>query len=160
MITAYIGLGSNLEQPSQQLQRAFAALAQIPQTRLLRHSRLYRSPPMGPQDQPDYVNAVAELGTELAPLALLDALQAIENAQGRVRGRRWGERTLDLDLLLYRDQRIDEPRLQVPHPGMHERAFVLIPLAELVPDTFVIPGCGQISRLVAQLGAQPLQLLD
>lgn len=133
-IRAYIGLGSNLDEPLQQLQRAIEALQQLPESRLTAISRFYRSKPMGPADQPDYINAVAMFDTCLEPLALLDALQAIEQQQGRVRdGERWGPRTLDLDLLLYGPEVIELPRLQVPHPGITRRSFVLQPLFDLAP---------------------------
>lgn len=129
--------------------RALDALAVLPGSRLLAASGLYRNPPMGPQDQPEYVNAAALIGTELAPLDFLDQLQAIETAQGRVRGaQRWGARTLDLDLLLWGQESLDHPRLQVPHPGLHERAFVLYPLAEIDPDLWV-PGRGALRDLLA-----------
>lgn len=134
MVRAYIGLGSNLAEPQKQLRSALESMAEIPQTRLLRCSSFYRSAPVGPGEQPDYINAVAELETELAPLELLAQLQVIENAHGRERSVRWGARTLDLDILLFGRQRIDEPRLQVPHPRMAERNFVLLPLAELEPE--------------------------
>ncbi|MDH4567256.1 2-amino-4-hydroxy-6-hydroxymethyldihydropteridine diphosphokinase [Pseudomonas sp. BN414] len=135
MERVYIGLGSNLAEPVSQLRGALAALADLPRTRLAAVSSLYASDPLGPPDQPRYVNAVAALETELAPLELLDALQTIELAQGRVRkDERWGPRTLDLDILLFGQRRIDEPRLQVPHYHMHARAFVLYPLAEIAVD--------------------------
>ncbi|WP_177410193.1 2-amino-4-hydroxy-6-hydroxymethyldihydropteridine diphosphokinase [Pseudomonas sp. LFM046] len=135
MERVYIGLGSNLAEPVAQLRGALAALGELPQTRLAAVSSLYASDPLGPPDQPRYVNAVAALDTQLAPLQLLDALQAIELAQGRVRkDERWGPRTLDLDILLFGQHRIDEPRLQVPHYHMHARAFVLYPLAEIASD--------------------------
>lgn len=138
--SVYVGLGSNQASPLVQIRQALAALGEIPNTLLVRHSSLYASEPMGPQDQPDYVNAVAMLDTSLTPIALLDELQSIENAQGRVRkNQRWGPRTLDLDMLLYGHQEIDLPRLTVPHYGMKERAFVLYPLAEISPD-LVLPG--------------------
>jgi len=142
----YVGLGSNLQEPREQVRRALQELAQLPCTRLDRHSSLYRSNPLGPQDQPDYVNAVACLATELAPLPLLDALQAIEQAHGRVRDRHWGARTLDLDILLYGDRVIDLPRLQVPHPQMHRRSFVLKPLLEIAPG-LAVPGRGPVAEL-------------
>lgn len=154
-----IGLGSNLQDPVTQLRSAFAALAELPRTRLLRRSRLYRSAPMGPPGQPDYVNAAALLETELAPLELLDALQAIEHAQGRVRAERWGARTLDLDLLLWDETQIALERLSVPHPGLHERAFVLYPLAELDPH-WVVPGQGRVGELQAACPAQGLALIE
>lgn len=146
--TAWIGLGSNLEDPVAQVTRALAELDAIEGSYLLRNSSLYASPPMGPPDQPEYVNAVAGLLTTLTPEALLDALQAIEQAHDRVRGgERWGPRTLDLDLLLYDDRRIDTPRLTLPHPGLHQRAFVLQPLAEVAPE-LVVPGCGPLQDLL------------
>lgn len=133
-VHAYIGLGSNLENPIQQVSDALIELNEIPQTRLLKQSQLYRSDPVGPPGQPDYINAVALLETALEPLDLLDALQSIENAHQRRRIQHWGPRTLDLDLLLYADQQIDLERLQVPHPHMTEREFVLYPLAEIAPE--------------------------
>ena len=129
-VTTYIGLGSNLGQSQQILQQAVIALKTLGAVRV---SKLYQTPPMGPQDQPDYLNAVVELKTELEPLALLDKLQGIEHEAGRIRLRRWGERTLDLDLLLYGQQTIQHPRLTVPHVGLLERDFVLVPLLDLVP---------------------------
>lgn len=130
----YIGLGSNLAEPRQQLEAALKALAQVPATKVAAVSPLYASDPLGPPDQPRYVNAVAALDTDLEPLALLDALQAIELEQGRVRkDERWGPRTLDLDILLFGERVIDEPRLSVPHYHMHARAFVLYPMADLAP---------------------------
>ena len=134
MTIAYIALGSNLNEPCRQLEDALQALAVLPQSRLLTQSSFYQSQPLGPQDQPDYVNAVAAIETTLSPLALLDELQCIENEQGRVRLRRWGERTLDLDILLYADAIIKEERLTVPHYDMTNREFVLIPLLEIAPD--------------------------
>lgn len=140
-VTCYIGLGSNQADPAEQIRRACDALDKIPRTRLSARSRLYTSAPMGPQDQPRFVNAVVRLDTELEPLTLLDQLQAIELAQGRTRkAERWGPRTLDLDMLLYADQQIDHERLQVPHYHMHARAFVLYPLAELSPDLLLPDG--------------------
>lgn len=128
----YIGMGSNLADPAEQLRSAVEALAQLPQTELVGVSAFYQSDSLLP-GQPRYTNAVAALASTLAPLELLDALQAIENGQGRERLERWGPRTLDLDILLFGDRLIDEPRLKVPHYHMHERAFVLYPLAELAP---------------------------
>lgn len=149
---AFVGLGSNLDDPQRQLELAFDALSGIDGTRLVARSSLYRSRPVGPQDQPDFLNAVAELETRLAPEALLDRLQAIETAQGRVRERFWGPRTLDLDLLLYGGERISTPRLAVPHPGLPLRAFVLYPLAELAPD-LVVPGFGTVAALARNVDA-------
>ncbi|MGN5519374.1 2-amino-4-hydroxy-6-hydroxymethyldihydropteridine diphosphokinase [Halopseudomonas sp. Lyrl_26] len=137
----YIALGSNQADPVAQVTRALTALAVLPQTRLLDHSSLYRSAPLGPQDQPAFINAVALLETELEPESLLDALQAIELQAGRVRkAERWGPRVLDLDILLYGDRQIDTPRLQVPHYHMHARSFVLYPLAELTADLIMPDG--------------------
>jgi len=150
MIESYIALGSNLERPEQQLKKAIIALQSLSESRFLTSSALYRSAPMGPQDQPDYINAVVKIETALQPLALLDQLQALEAAFGRVRGERWGARVLDLDLLLYGDQVIDHPRLQVPHMGVSERAFVLLPLSELV-DELLIPKQGLLSELVKRV---------
>ncbi len=134
MERVYIGLGSNLATPLLQLRSALAGLAALPHTRLIAQSSFYASDPLGPADQPRYVNAVAALDTELSPLALLDALQTIELEQGRTRkAERWGPRTLDLDILLFGEHQLDEPRLTVPHYHIHARAFVLYPLAEIAP---------------------------
>ncbi|MHC3122893.1 MULTISPECIES: 2-amino-4-hydroxy-6-hydroxymethyldihydropteridine diphosphokinase [unclassified Acinetobacter] len=130
-ITTYIGLGSNLGDSRQILSEAIAKLKTLGMVKV---SRLYQSPPMGPQDQPNYLNAVAELNTDLAPLDLLDHLQRFEQEAGRVRLRRWGERTLDLDLLIYGNEKIHNERLTVPHIGILERDFVVIPLLDLDAD--------------------------
>ncbi|WP_227718319.1 2-amino-4-hydroxy-6-hydroxymethyldihydropteridine diphosphokinase [Microbulbifer sp. Q7] len=145
----YIGLGSNLDDPAAQLRRALEQMQDIPQTTLCASSAFYASAPIGPGEQPDYVNAVAELDTDLPAEALLDALQAIENTHGRERTLRWGARTLDLDILLYGDQQIDTVRLQVPHPRMAERNFVLEPLAELAP-ALILPGGTPLQALQNQ----------
>lgn len=134
VLSSYIGLGSNLGEPIAQLAAAFAALSRMPETRLAARSGLYGSAPVGDAAQPDFVNAVARVETGLAPEALLDALQAIERAHRRERPFSGAPRTLDLDLLLYGSQRIATGRLTVPHPRMHQRAFVLLPLLELDPD--------------------------
>ncbi|ARU87389.1 2-amino-4-hydroxy-6-hydroxymethyldihydropteridine diphosphokinase [Pseudomonas sp. M30-35] len=135
MTRVYIGLGSNLATPQQQLNAALSALAEIKQTRLVAQSSFYASDPLGPADQPRYLNAVAALDTQLSPLQLLDALQTIELEQGRERKeQRWGPRTLDLDILLFGQLVLNEPRLVVPHYHMHARAFVLYPLAEIAPE--------------------------
>lgn len=128
----YIGLGSNLTAPEEQLRSAIEALAQLPASQLRGVSAFYQSDSLLP-GQPRYTNAVAALDSNLEPLVLLDALQAIENQQGRERNERWGPRTLDLDILLFGDRLLDEPRLKVPHYHMHARPFVLYPLAELAP---------------------------
>ncbi|MCF6193518.1 MAG: 2-amino-4-hydroxy-6-hydroxymethyldihydropteridine diphosphokinase [Kangiellaceae bacterium] len=150
-ITVYVGLGSNLENPIQQVQTALLALGKIPKTKLISHSSLYQSKPMGPADQGDYINSVAELSTSLSSLTLLDELQDIENTQGRVRkSEQWSARTLDLDLLLYANQIISTPRLIVPHYGMKDRLFVLLPLIEIAP-TLRLPDNSQLSNLVNNL---------
>lgn len=158
MVRAYIGLGSNLDDPVRQLHRALASLAQLPHSRLAGCSRFYRSAPLGPQDQPDYVNAVAALDTSLPAEALLDALQTIETAQGRVRLRRWGPRTLDLDLLLYGNEVLATSRLSVPHPGLSERNFVLYPLYELAPD-LRLPDGRALAELLVRCDAAGLEPL-
>jgi len=147
-VHAFVGIGANLGDPESQVRASFAYLARdLPETRLVGRSRLFRNPPMGPQDQPDYVNAVARLHTRLEPLALLEGLQAIESACGRERdGRRWGPRRLDLDMLLFGDQVLDLPELQVPHAGLAGRDFVVLPLLELAPG-LKIPGNGPLERL-------------
>jgi 2-amino-4-hydroxy-6-hydroxymethyldihydropteridine diphosphokinase len=139
MERVFIGMGSNLAEPAEQLRDALKALAQLPQTSLSGVSSFYVSDSLLP-GQPRYTNAVAALDTALQPLALLDALQAIENGQGRERLERWGPRTLDLDILLFGDRVIDEPRLKVPHYHMQARAFVLYPLAELAPGITLADG--------------------
>ena len=149
MIPAYIALGSNLQGPVSQLRQAVAALRTLPDTQFLRSSSIYRSAAVGPGAQPDYLNAVALMATTLAPLALLDALQQIERAQGRTRGERWGPRTLDLDLLLYGDQQVDTARLTIPHPAMRQRNFVLYPLLEVGHSNLVLPDGTVLGTLVA-----------
>ncbi|WP_409523749.1 2-amino-4-hydroxy-6-hydroxymethyldihydropteridine diphosphokinase [Nitrincola sp. MINF-07-Sa-05] len=133
-VRCFIGLGSNLDNPTDQVMQALKELQDLPGISLMASSSLYRSDPMGPQDQPDYINAVAMLDTQLTPLALLDQLQTLEHAHQRIRLQHWGPRTLDLDLLLYGNQLITCERLTVPHPGLTERNFVLWPLAEIAPD--------------------------
>ncbi len=150
VVTCYVGVGSNLNDPQKQCQQAFDKLAALPQTVLEKKSSLYQTDPMGPADQPRYINAVAQLSTELSALELLDGLQAIEDQQGRVRGRRWGERTLDLDILLFGDMNFQSTRLTVPHPGMSERSFVLIPLLEIAPKIH-IPGVGEAASCLASV---------
>ena len=135
---AYIGLGSNLNNPVSQLKHALNSLATLPHSQLLKASSFYCSPPMGPQNQPDFVNAVAKIKTCLPALDLLNALQTIENQQGRVRTEKWGPRTLDLDILLYGNQQSQDVTLTLPHVGLYFRAFVLYPLYECEPD-LVLP---------------------
>ena len=147
-VSAYIGLGANLGEPEAQVRSAIAALGKLPKTLLVKASPLYRSAPVGYKDQPDFVNAVAKIETELAPEALLKELLAIEARFGRTRTFPNAPRSVDLDLLLYGDQIIVQPGLTVPHPRMHERAFVLAPLAEIAPDA-VVPGKGTVAVLLA-----------
>jgi 2-amino-4-hydroxy-6-hydroxymethyldihydropteridine diphosphokinase len=144
----YIGMGSNLADPAEQLRSAVNALAQLPQTELIGVSAFYQSDSLLP-GQPRYTNAVAALHSTLAPLDLLDAMQAIENEQGRERLERWGPRTLDLDIVLFGDRLIDEPRLKVPHYHLQERAFVLYPLAELAPADLRLADGRTLSDLLA-----------
>ena len=144
----YIGLGSNLTDPAEQLRSALNALGQLPQTSLAGVSAFYQSDSLLP-GQPRYTNAVAALDSDLAPLDLLDALQTIENDQGRERLERWGPRTLDLDILLFGDRLIDEPRLKVPHYQIQERAFVLYPLAELAPKDLRLADGRTLADLLA-----------
>jgi 2-amino-4-hydroxy-6-hydroxymethyldihydropteridine diphosphokinase len=159
-VPAYVGLGSNLQQPRIQVSDALAELALLPQTRLITHSLLYRTRPLGPAGQPDYINAVAAITTKLSAQALLEALQALENRHGRVRTDvRWGPRTLDLDLLLYGDAVIDTPGLQVPHPRMTERAFVLVPLAEIASSDLQIPGFGGLRELLSLVSESDVEAL-
>lgn len=147
-VVAYLGLGANLDDPIRQVRDARTELQRHPDLRELAFSSLYRSVPMGPSDQPDYVNAVMAVETALAPLPLLRVLQAVESGHGRVRSdERWGPRTLDLDLLLYGMESLSSPELVVPHPGIPEREFVLIPLFEIAPD-LVIPGQGPLHDLI------------
>ncbi|MCI2962278.1 MULTISPECIES: 2-amino-4-hydroxy-6-hydroxymethyldihydropteridine diphosphokinase [Shewanella] len=147
MPRVYVALGANLEDPKAQLDNAVTALSALALGNSLLVSPYYYSTPMGDVVQPDYVNAVASFDTELMPLALLDALQHIENTQGRVRLERWGPRTLDLDLLLYGNEKIDIPRLKVPHYGMKERSFVLVPLAAIAPN-LILPCNTAIGSLI------------
>lgn len=142
-----MALGANLDHPELQIEAGLRELAGLPQTRLVRRSSLYRSAPVGYQDQPDFVNAVAQIETGLNPRDLLEALLAIELRRGRVRDFPNAPRTLDLDIVLYGSLTLHEPGLTIPHPRMHERAFVLLPLAEIAPDT-VVPGHGRIVDLV------------
>lgn len=157
---AYVGLGANLGDARAQVEAAIVALASLPGSRLLARSSLYRTAPMGAgADGPDYVNAVALLQTTLAPLELLDALQAIERRFGRERSYPNAPRTLDLDLLLHGDQRLDSPTLTLPHPRLHQRAFVLQPLAELAPG-LVLPGLGPVSGWLPSVADQAISRID
>lgn len=164
MEAAYIALGSNLQEPQRQLQAGFAALARLPQTQLVAQSSLYRSTPVGYADQPDFVNAVAAIHTELSPRALLDALLTIEREHGRVRDVPNvpnvinGPRTLDLDIALYGERVVAEPGLSIPHPRMIERAFVMVPLVEIAPQVQV-PGHGSVLVLLARLDISGVSML-
>ena len=160
MVRAYLGLGSNLADPLQQVARALDELLAIPQSQCVARSRLYRSAPIGPHDQPDYINAVAALDTQLDARTLLHHLQHIEQLHGRVRdGERWGPRTLDLDLLLYGDEISSDDELTLPHPRAHERAFVLAPLYAIAPHS-MIPGKGKVFDLLERCRAQFIEVVD
>lgn len=149
---AYVGIGSNLHDPSSQVRKAFAALQKLPHSGFARCSPLYRSAPMGPSDQPDFVNAVAVLLTKLDPHELLRELQQIEQTHGREReASHWGPRVLDLDLLVLGNLIIEEPALTIPHPGIAERNFVLFPLADIAPG-LLVPGRASVQKLVADIG--------
>lgn len=158
-VVSYIALGSNLGNPAQQVRDALLAIDQLPDTYLLAHSSLYQSAPMGPQDQPPFINAVAKVHTKLAPLELLDKLQAIENQQGRVRKEHWGARTIDLDIVLYDHTIMQTERLTLPHYGAKERDFVLVPLAEISPN-LVFPDGEAISHALEQCERYQLEQLD
>ena len=156
---AYIGLGSNLQDPQAQVLRAFAALQALPATRLVRRSPLYRSAPFGPVPQPDYINAAAGLLTQLDPRTLLGELLALERSLGRPAEReRWGPRVIDLDLLVFGRARLEEPGLTLPHSGIVERNFVLYPLCDLAPDLDV-PGLGRVAELRERLASEGLERL-
>ena len=162
MAKVYLALGANLTEPESQLDSACKALLELADSNItpaLTISSYYRSAPMGDVVQPDYVNAVACFHTRLDPIELLDALQQIENEQGRVRLERWGPRTLDLDLLLYDNQTIDTPRLTVPHYGMKQRSFVLIPLAEIAPELTLPCGTALNGLIDAGLAAELEQIV-
>jgi len=156
---AYVALGSNLADPAQQVRKAMAALGGLPDTLVSARSGLYRTAPWGYADQPDFINAVVRLVTGLSPRVLLTRLLALEDEWGRVRTMPNGPRILDLDLLLYDDERIAEPDLVVPHPRMHERAFVLVPLLEIAPS-IVIPALGPAAPIAATLADQGLERID
>ena len=160
MTLAAIGLGANLGDAAATLREAIAELARLPRTELLRASRLYRTPAWGVTEQPDFINAVALVETALPPRDLLDALLAIERSFGRTRldGERWGPRTLDLDLLLFDDLILDSPALQLPHPRMHLRAFVMAPLLEIAPDCR-IPGRGTAAAWLPATRMQKIEIL-
>ena len=152
----FIALGSNLENPVSQIQQAFEELKQLPDTHLINQSSLYKSAPVGRLDQPDFINAVALIETQLAPHDLLNALLTIEHNHGRVRESLNAPRTLDLDMLLYDDLECHDEKLTLPHPRMLQRAFVLKPLMEIAPDCY-IPGHGRIAQLLAACNEQKLE---
>jgi 2-amino-4-hydroxy-6-hydroxymethyldihydropteridine diphosphokinase len=157
---AVVGLGANLGDARSSVLAALGLLDLLPSTRLVRASRLYRTPAWGKTEQPDFINAVAMLETGLGARALLDRLLAMERDFGRIRSadERWGPRTLDLDLLVYGDTVIDEPGLQVPHPHLHERAFALLPLAEIAPG-LTIPGVGGAGVLASAMASDGIEAI-
>lgn len=154
----YIALGSNLDNPDLQLQRAVDEIASTADIELTGCSKLYLSDPVGPEGQPDYCNAVVEVSTTLTAIALLDAMQSIENAHGRVRSVRWGARTLDLDILLFGNEVIETDRLTIPHYQMHVRNFVLCPLADINPS-LILPNGQKLATLVNLNGRQGLNVI-
>jgi len=160
MITVYIGLGSNLSEPAKQLKTAVQAISVLENCQINRISSLYFSRPMGPQDQPDYMNAVLSLSTKLTAIELLDQLQNIENNAGRVRkDNRWGARILDLDILLFGQQIINSERLTIPHYGMKLREFVLMPLEEIAPN-LNLPCGDSLNELIQSLDQNGLKIFD
>jgi 2-amino-4-hydroxy-6-hydroxymethyldihydropteridine diphosphokinase len=157
---AYIALGSNLDGPATQVESAFTALSRVVGCRLIARSRLYRTQPLGPQDQPEFINAAAGMLTSLSPRALLIELKRLETTLGRAQPvLRWGPRRIDLDLLVYADARVAESDLVIPHPGLPERNFVLYPLRDIAPE-LLVPGHGRVSQLAARVGAAGLALLE
>lgn len=153
---AYVALGANLDDPRVQIERAFGELSRLPHSRLVARSKLYRTAPLGPQNQPDFINAVAGLLTQLSPRALLEALKRIEASMGRVAPpMRWGPRRIDLDLTVFGGVCIDEPDFRLPHPGAPTRNFVLYPLCDIAP-TLLVPGHGRVSTLAARVGPHGL----
>ena len=161
MTQVVIGLGSNIDDPALQLQQGLTALSELPQSQLLSVSKVYESAPLGPQDQPHFLNAVAILDTALNPMAVLDQLQAIETKMGRIKNRHWGERCIDLDLLLYALEQCAGPRLTLPHPGITQRSFVLRPMIDVLGADFEMPDGQVLGRLAPncpQPWAQPTEL--
>lgn len=156
--TVFVSLGSNLEHPAWQVQSAFREIDEIPDASLVKVSSLYHTDPVGIQDQPPYVNAVVQVETTLSPHDFLRHLAGIENSHGRVRGERDGPRTLDLDILLFNDWRIEDEKLITPHPRMHLRAFVLVPLSEIASGAF-IPGHGPVWKLLVSMDTSGVRLL-
>jgi 2-amino-4-hydroxy-6-hydroxymethyldihydropteridine diphosphokinase len=156
---AYVAIGSNLDHPRDRVAEAFTHLASLPETRLEARSRLYRTHPMGPQDQPEYVNAAAGLMTQKSPHEMLDALLEIERRMGRIREERWGPRVIDLDLVWMVGNAVDDARLTLPHPGVSMRNFVLYPLCDIAP-TLDIPGHGRVLDLKVRLGGDGISPLE
>jgi 2-amino-4-hydroxy-6-hydroxymethyldihydropteridine diphosphokinase len=157
---AWVGLGANLGDPVAMVRQAFKALDELDGVRVASRSPLYRTPPMGPPGQPDYINAVAGLDTDRSPESLLESLLALESRMGRQRdGTRWGPRVIDLDLLCYGDRQQQSDFLTLPHPGIAERAFVLVPLAAVAPE-LEIPGVGRVSNRLGQMDADAIRPLD
>jgi 2-amino-4-hydroxy-6-hydroxymethyldihydropteridine diphosphokinase len=156
---AYIALGSNLDDPRKQVLGACERVGRLPTTRLEARSRLYATRPMGPQDQPDYINAAAGVLTQLQPKELLESLLEIERQMGRVRGEQWGPRLIDLDLVWMVGGVIHEPGLSVPHPGVSSRNFVLYPLSDIAP-TLDIPGHGRVAEMKARSGAEGISVVE
>ena len=158
MPKAFIAIGSNLQQPRSQVEEAFEGLSKLPQTELIKRSSLYRTAPMGYDNQPDFINAVAEISTAFGPLELMRALLELELAHGRERPFPNAPRVLDLDLLLYNDTIMDSPELTLPHPRMHTRGFVLLPLSEIAPN-MVIPQHGKVAELAQKCMDQGVEKL-
>ena len=158
MTIVYIGLGSNMESPKQQIKSAIKSIEGIAAIQILGVSSLYKSKPIGPQNQDDYINAVAKIGTDLKPHELLECMQDIENGQGRIRKKRWGPRTLDLDILMFGDEIIKDDKLTIPHSDIENRSFVLAPLAE-VDFNCLIPGKGMARDLLAIIGQEDLEII-
>jgi 2-amino-4-hydroxy-6-hydroxymethyldihydropteridine diphosphokinase len=156
---AYVAIGSNLESPRERVLEAIERMSTLEATRVVMRSRLYLTHPMGPQNQPNYVNAAAGLLTQLEPQSLLAGLLGIERSMGRDRQERWGPRVIDLDLLWMVDSAIDEPGLTVPHPGVSTRNFVLYPLADIAP-TLAIPGHGNVTVLLHRAGGEGISVLE
>lgn len=149
----YIGLGSNLDDPTRHINDAVNEIKTIKSCEYITKSSLYKTPPMGPQNQPDYINAVVKIQTSLKALKVLDLLQQIEQKHGRVREEKWGPRSLDLDMLLYGQQKIDNNRLKIPHPGLYVRGFVLYPLLEIEPK-LTLPNGKSLAEHVESMGKQ------
>lgn len=148
MNTVFIALGSNLNNPIYHLEKGIRDINHLPKTRIIKRSSLYKSKPVGPQNQPDYINAVVKVFTDYEPISLLDILQGIENKHHRKRAKRWGPRTLDLDILMFNDLIINHERLVIPHPEIINREFVLIPLREITNHDFIIPKYGKLIQYI------------